>query len=126
MGETYGVPWTDRVEDLLANSEVDAVYIAVPHHLHAPLTIQATEAGKPILVEKPIAITLADAEAMIAAARANGVWLSVNFHAQVDPLCQVARNLIAQGTIGQIAGQSSAAASRIRIPATSSCCIPLE
>ena len=104
LGETYGVPWTDRVEDLLANPEVDAVYIAVPHHLHAPLTIQAAEAGKHILVEKPIAITLADAEAMIAAARANGVWLSVNFHAQVDPLCQAARDLVAQGTIGQVVG----------------------
>jgi predicted dehydrogenase len=73
LGETYGVPWTDRVEDLLANPAVEVVYIAVPHHLHASLTIQAAEAGKHILVEKPIAITLADAEAMIAAARANGV-----------------------------------------------------
>ena len=104
LGERYGVPWTDRVEDLLANPEVDAVYIAVPHHLHAPLTIQAAQAGKHILVEKPIAITLADAEAMIAAARANSVWLSVNFHAQVDPLCQAARDLVAQGAIGQVVG----------------------
>jgi len=104
LGETYGIPWTDRAEDLLANSAVDAVYIAVPHHLHASLTIQAAEAGKHILVEKPIAITLADAEAMIAAARTNGVWLSVNFHAQVDPLCQTARDLVAQGVIGQVVG----------------------
>ena len=104
LGETYGIPWTDRAEDLLANSAVDADYIAVPHHLHASLTIQAAEAGKHILVEKPIAITLADAEAMIAAARTNGVWLSVNFHAQVDPLCQTARDLVAQGVIGQGVG----------------------
>ena len=46
LGERYGVPWTDRVEVLLANPAVDAVYIAVPHYLHAPLTIQAAEAGK--------------------------------------------------------------------------------
>jgi predicted dehydrogenase len=104
LGGQYGVPWTDRFDDLLANPEVDAVYIAVPHHLHAPLTIQAAAAGKHILVEKPIAITLADAEAMIAAARASGVWLSVNFHAQVDPLCQAARDLVAQGAIGQVVG----------------------
>jgi predicted dehydrogenase len=104
LGERYGVPWTNRVEDLLANRAVDAVYIAVPHHLHASLTIQAAEAGKHILVEKPIAITLADGEAMIAAAQANGVWLSVNFHAQVDPLCQAARDLVAQGAIGRIVG----------------------
>jgi predicted dehydrogenase len=104
LGEQYGVPWTDQVEDLLANLAVDAVYIAVPHHLHASLTIQAAEAGKHILVEKPIAITLADAEAMIAAARTNGVSLSVNFHAQVDPLCRAARDLVAQGAIGLVVG----------------------
>jgi predicted dehydrogenase len=104
LGEQFGVPWTDRAEDLLANPAVDAVYIAVPHHLHAALTIQAAEARKHILVEKPIALTLADAEEMIAAARANGVWLSVNFHAQVDPLCQTARVLVAQGAIGQVVG----------------------
>src|SRR5215207_721264 len=104
LGEQYGVPWTDRAEDLLANPAVDAVYIAVPNHLHAPLTIQAAEARKHILVEKPIAITLADAEAMIAAARTNEVWLSVNFHAQVDPLCQAAKELVAKGVIGQIIG----------------------
>jgi len=104
LGEQYGVPWTDRVDDLLANPAVDAVYIAVPHHLHASLTIQAAAAGKHILVEKPIATTLADAEAMIAAARGNDVSLSVNFHAQVDPVCQVARNLVSQGVIGEVTG----------------------
>src|SRR5215204_5560942 len=104
LGEQYGVPWTDRVDVLLANPAVDAVYIAVPHHLHASLTIQAAEAGKHILAEKPIAITLTDAEVMIAAAHANGVWLSVNFHAQVDPLCQAAKDLVAQGAIGRIVG----------------------
>jgi predicted dehydrogenase len=104
LGERYGVPWTTHVEELLANPEVDAVYIAVPHHLHAPLTIQAAEAGKHIFVEKPIATTLADADAMIAAARDSGVWLSVNFHAQIDPTCQAARELVAQGAIGEVIG----------------------
>jgi predicted dehydrogenase len=66
--------------------------------------MQAAEAGKHILVEKPIAITLTDADAMIAAARASGVWLSVNFHAQVDPLCQATKELVATGAIGQVVG----------------------
>src|SRR5215208_7647676 len=104
LGEQFGVPWTDRVDDLLANAAVDAVYIAVPHHLHASLTIQAAAAGKHILVEKPIATTLADAEAMIAAARANDVRLSVNFHAQVDPISRAARDLVARGAIGDVIG----------------------
>ena len=45
LGATYGVPHTTKVEDLLANPQVDAVYIAVPHFLHAPLAIQAAQAG---------------------------------------------------------------------------------
>jgi predicted dehydrogenase len=104
FGERHGVPWTDHADVILANPAVDAVYIAVPHHLHAPLTIKAAEAAKHILVEKPIATTLTDAAAMIAAAHANGVWLSVNFHAQIDPLCQAARALVAQGAIGEVVG----------------------
>jgi glucose-fructose oxidoreductase len=104
VGETFGVPWTDRVDAVLDNPAVEAVYIAVPHHLHAPLTIAAATAGKHVLVEKPIATTLADADAMIAAARANGVWLSVNFHAQVDPVCRAARDVVALGAIGEVIG----------------------
>jgi UDP-N-acetyl-2-amino-2-deoxyglucuronate dehydrogenase len=104
LGETHGVPWTDRVEAVLANPEVDAVYVAVPHDLHAPLAIRALEAGKHVLVEKPIATTLADADAMIAAARANRVRLSVNFVAQIDPAFRAARDLVAAGAIGTVIG----------------------
>jgi predicted dehydrogenase len=104
LGETHGVAWTDRAEDLLANPAVDAVYVAVPHDLHAPLAMQAVAAGKHVLVEKPIATTLADADAMIAAARANEVHLSVNFVAQVDPFYRTARELVAGGAIGKVVG----------------------
>src|SRR5579884_716577 len=79
LGQTYGVPHTTSVEELLANPRVDAVYIAVPHYLHAPLAIQAIRAGKHVLVEKPIATTLADADAMIAAAREARVAFSVAY-----------------------------------------------
>ena len=104
LGATYGVPHTTDAEELLANPAVDAVYIAVPHHLHAPLTLQAVAAGKHALVEKPIATTLADADAMIAAARQAGVTLSVAYHAQVDATCQGIRALIAGGAIGKVVG----------------------
>ncbi len=104
LGAAYGVPHTTSVEELLANPAVDAVYIAVPHHLHAPLTLQALAAGKPVLVEKPIATTLADADAMIAAARQAGLALAVAYHAQVDATCQAVRALIAGGAIGRVVG----------------------
>jgi predicted dehydrogenase len=104
LGATYGVPHTTRVEELLANPQVDAVYIAVPHFLHAPLAIQAAQSGKHVLVEKPIATTLAEADAMIAAARDAHVILSVAYLAQVDPVAQAMRRLVAAGAIGKVVG----------------------
>src|SRR2546423_5139654 len=81
-----------------------AVYIAVPHDLHAPLTIQAAQAGKHVLCEKPIAATLADADRMIAACERADVFLSVAFDAQIMPAMQKVRDLIATGTIGEVIG----------------------
>lgn len=104
LGERHGVPSTTSTDALLANPDVDAVYIAVPHDLHAPLAVQALQAGKHVLVEKPIATTLADADAMIAAAGQAGRTLSVAFHAQVYPSLQQVRALIAQGAIGKVTG----------------------
>jgi predicted dehydrogenase len=104
LGATYGVPDTTDVAALLANPAVDAVYIAVPHHLHAPLALQAIAAGKHVLVEKPIATTLEDADRMIAAARERGVTLSVAYLAQVDRRLQRVRALIAGGAIGRVLG----------------------
>ena len=102
MGAKYGIPWTADTAEILANPKVDAVYIAVPHHLHAPLTIEALEAGKHVLVEKPIATTLAGADAMIAAARARSRLLSVAFLAQVDDRIIAVRRLIERGAIGRV------------------------
>lgn len=104
LGATYGVPHTTDVAALLANPQVDAIYIAVPHYLHAPLTLQAIAAGKHVLVEKPIATTLADADAMIAAAREAGRALAVAYHAQVDETCRRIKALIAEGAIGKVIG----------------------
>lgn len=104
MGATYGVPHTTDLSEMLANPRVDAVYIAVPHHLHASTTMDALRAGKHVLVEKPIATTLADADAMIAAANAGGRVLSVAYRAQFDGRLRAARRLIAEGAIGKVIG----------------------
>lgn len=104
LGGTYGVPHTTDPAALLANPAVEAVYIAVPHYLHAPLTLQALAAGKHVLVEKPIATTLEDADRMIAAARERGLTLSVAYLAQVDPALRRVRSLIAEGAIGRVLG----------------------
>jgi predicted dehydrogenase len=92
------------VAELLARPDVDAVYIAVPNHLLASLTVQAAQAGKHVLCEKPMATSLADADRMIAACDQAGVALGIAFEAQVTPELQRLRDIIAAGGIGKVIG----------------------
>jgi len=93
---------TTDYHDLLSRDDIDAVDICLPHHLHAEVTITAAEAGKHVLVEKPIATTLAEADAMIAAARNAGVVLMVAHNERFMPVYQKAKELVAQGVLGRI------------------------
>jgi predicted dehydrogenase len=89
-------------EALLADPEVDAVYIPLPNHLHAEWTIAAARAGKHVLCEKPLAMTAADAERMAAACRAEGVLLMEAFMYRVHPSWVAVRELVASGRIGRL------------------------
>ncbi|MHB1294886.1 MAG: Gfo/Idh/MocA family protein [Anaerolineae bacterium] len=102
LSELYTAPTTTNVADVFANPHVDAVYVATPHALHAALGIRAAEAGKHVLMEKPITTTLADADALIQACRANGVKLGVAFYGQVDAGLAAARDLVRAGMLGDI------------------------
>lgn len=112
MGEVFSAPTTTDIGEVLQNPDVDAVYIATPHYLHAPLGIQAAEAGKHVLVEKPIATNLADADALIAACKKNGVKLGVAYSAQVDAAIAQARDLVRAGVLGEIIATRLIAVSR--------------
>jgi predicted dehydrogenase len=101
-GETYGIETTTNLESVLSSSEVDAVVISTPHYTHAPLAIAAAKAGKHVMVEKPIACTLEQADAMIAACKEAGVTLAVNLVSRYDPGAVKARELIAGGAIGKV------------------------
>src|ERR1700761_9644747 len=70
----------EAVEELLANKSVDAVYIAVPNKFHIPLAIQAMEAGKHVILEKPFAMNAVEAEKAIAVAKKAGVVLNVGMN----------------------------------------------
>ena len=87
---------------VLARDDVDAVDICLPHHLHAEVAIAAAEAGKHVLVEKPIANTLDDADAMIAAAREAGVILMVAHNERYMPVYRKAKELVEQGILGRL------------------------
>ena len=91
-----------RYEDLLADPDVDAVYMSVIHPLHAQWAIAAATARKHVLVEKPIGMSLAEAEAMIEAARRNDVFLMEAFMYRCHPQMARLAGLIHDGAIGEV------------------------
>jgi len=97
-------PATPEYEDLLKRSDINAILLSVPHALHAPLAIQAAQAGKHVLLEKPLGVNLQDATEIVAACRQAKVRLSVNLSFRYQPAVQLARRLIHDGALGDIFG----------------------
>jgi predicted dehydrogenase len=87
---------------LVARDDIDVIDVCVPQALHAAVAIAAAEAGKHVLCEKPLALTQADAEAMLAAVRGAGVRHCVNHNYRRVPAIQLAKQLIDEGRIGRI------------------------
>lgn len=90
----------DQYDEMLAADVVDAVYIALPNSMHADYAIRAAKAGKHVIVEKPLAISVAECEAMIAAANAAGVFLMTAYRLHNEPGTVHALELIRSGAIG--------------------------
>ena len=99
----FGIPRVhDSYEALLADPDVDAVYIPLPNHLHAAWTIAAAQAGKHVLCEKPLALTVAEAGPMLEACDSAGVVLMEAFMYRHHPSWLAVRDLIAAGRIGEL------------------------
>jgi predicted dehydrogenase len=92
--------WYSEWQDVLMDYEIDAVYVATPVHLHAEQTIAAAERGKHVLCEKPMAISVADCDRMIAACRANDVKLGVAYYRHFYPAVRRVKGLIGSGELG--------------------------
>lgn len=92
----------DNDEALLADPQVNAVYVATPPHLHARQTVLAAQAGKHVLCEKPLALDTGEARSMIAAARANGITLMVCYYQRFNTRHQRIKALVEEGAIGQV------------------------
>jgi len=92
----------DSYDALLADPEIDAVYIPLPNHLHVEWTEKALAAGKPVLTEKPIAMAAADFDRLIAARDASGLLAAEAYMILHHPQWHRARELIADGAIGTL------------------------
>ncbi len=92
----------ETVEALLANPDIQVVSICAANFAHAELTIAALRAGKHVLCEKPMAVTLAECEAMVAAAREAGKYLMIGQNQRLAKAHMKAKELIEQGAIGKV------------------------
>jgi|SRR5579859_616137 len=102
VAEKFGVPhWCTSEAELLAQ-DLDAVYIATPQNAHARQAIQAARAGKHILCEKPIAVSLAEVDQMEAAIQKAGVKFMLGFCMRYNVYNKKARELVQSGALGQM------------------------
>jgi predicted dehydrogenase len=101
VARRFGVPDLVEVEALLASPEVDLVYIATPPSLHYPQALAALQAGKHVLVEKPLALTLAQADELVALAQAKGLLCVANLMQRYNPLFDSVQKLVESGALGE-------------------------
>ncbi|WP_040309274.1 Gfo/Idh/MocA family protein [Asticcacaulis biprosthecium] len=105
LGAAYGVSKLydyGNFDTIAANKDIDCVYIALPPGLHADYTIRALKAGKHVLCEKPMASTVAECEAMIAAAKTAGKQLGVAYRCHFEPNNADAVRRLKAGEIGKL------------------------
>ena len=101
VADRYGVRAYSSIDALLADAEVQMISICTPHPTHAGLAVRFAQSGRHVLVEKPMALTLGDCDAMIQAARAHGVLLGVISQRRFYEPVRRMREAIDAGRIGR-------------------------
>jgi predicted dehydrogenase/aryl-alcohol dehydrogenase-like predicted oxidoreductase len=103
LGDTFpGARIVDGYDALLRDPDVDAIYIATPHPGHAEWAIKAAEAGKHVLVEKPLALTAFEADAIFNAHARAGTFIGEAFMYRLHPATRALGDLVASGAIGEV------------------------
>jgi predicted dehydrogenase len=101
--EILGIPRAyGSYEELLADPDIDAIYNPLPNNMHVPWTIKAAEAGKHVLCEKPISLTAAEAESLLAVQARTGVKIGEAFMVDCHPQWIRLRELLSEGRIGEL------------------------
>lgn len=104
-GDQYAIARKNRYsyadfDQIRNNPEIDAVYVILPNALHAEYVVRAAKAGKHVMCEKPMATSVAECEAMIAACRAAGTKLMIGYRSRFEPYNQLAIELARSGHVG--------------------------
>ena len=102
LARQYGGKAFASYQELLADESIEAVSVCTANHAHAEVTIAALKAGKHVLCEKPMAVTLEECEAMVTAAKESGRYLMIGQNQRLAKAHAKARELIAQGAIGRV------------------------
>jgi len=102
FAETYGGTAYGSYEELVADPQIDAIYVATPHPAHKDNVILALNAGKPVLCEKPFAVNALEAQQMVDAAAKNSVALMEAMWARFLPHYAKVREIIASGVLGKV------------------------
>jgi len=102
VGEKFNIKWYTDYEEVLKIKEIEAVSICTPTDTHAEIALKAIEAGKHVLVEKPLTKNIEEAKTLANSARKKGVYLSVGFIERFNPAVIEAKKIINEGKIGEV------------------------
>lgn len=102
IGEQYQVPAYHDLSEFLQSGLFDAVVIATPHYFHPEIAIEAFRQGLHVLTEKPLSVTVSQADAMITAARKSGKRFGIVYQMRTEPEYRAAKRFVEQGGIGEI------------------------
>ena len=100
--QRFGVEEVESIEELVERDDIDLVYIATPPFLHHEQALLALDAGKHVICEKPLAVTLQQADEMLQRAEERGLLLTTNLMQRYNPLFDIIRRLIDSGALGEV------------------------
>ncbi|MBS1714831.1 MAG: Gfo/Idh/MocA family oxidoreductase [Armatimonadetes bacterium] len=102
LARPYGASAYGSYEEVVCDPDVDAVYVATPHHLHAEWTVRAAREGKAVLCEKPFTLTAPEAESALGSVRESGVFFMEAFMYRCSPQTRAVERLLKDGAIGKV------------------------
>ncbi|GGD38171.1 Gfo/Idh/MocA family protein [Muriicola marianensis] len=115
--ERYGIPAGNiynyqNFDTIADNDDIDVVYVVLPNSMHAEFSIRAAQAGKHVICEKPMAVTVAECDAIIEACRKAGVKLGIGYRLHSEPYTQEVKRFVREKTFGKTAYVNAEAAYR--------------